>query len=102
MAFLQRVINGGGRIDREYATGRGRIDLCVHWQDYRYVLELKVRRSEKTYEQGKEQLKRYLDRTGERTGWLLVFDQRQDVSWDDKLFWREEAKEDVTIHTAGL
>ncbi|MFZ4617708.1 MAG: ATP-binding protein, partial [Rectinemataceae bacterium] len=25
MAFLQRVVNGGGRIDREYAAGRGRV-----------------------------------------------------------------------------
>jgi hypothetical protein len=28
MAFLQRVLNGGGRIEREYAAGRGRMDLA--------------------------------------------------------------------------
>ena len=27
MAFLQRIINGGGRIDREMALARGRADL---------------------------------------------------------------------------
>ena len=27
MAFLQRVINGGGQIDREYGLGRGALDL---------------------------------------------------------------------------
>ncbi len=26
MAFLQRVVNGGGRIDREYALGRDALD----------------------------------------------------------------------------
>ena len=30
-AFLQRVVNGGGRIEREYAVGRGRTDLLVLW-----------------------------------------------------------------------
>ena len=31
MAYLQRVVNGGGMIDREYGVGRGRIDLLVRW-----------------------------------------------------------------------
>ena len=30
-AFLQRVVNGGGWIDREYGLGRGRTDLLVWW-----------------------------------------------------------------------
>jgi hypothetical protein len=29
--FLHRIINGGGRIGREHALGRGRVDLCVQW-----------------------------------------------------------------------
>ncbi|MBM4353323.1 MAG: ATP-binding protein [Deltaproteobacteria bacterium] len=31
MAFLQRIVNGGGYVDREYGVGRGRIDLLVKW-----------------------------------------------------------------------
>ena len=51
MAFLQRVVNGGGFIDREYGIGRGRIDLLVRWRHQdsagkptwqREALELKV------------------------------------------------------------
>ena len=34
LAFLQRVVNGGGRLDREFATGRGRIDVCIHWREW--------------------------------------------------------------------
>lgn len=30
-AFLQRIINGGGRISREYGPGRGRTDLFLQW-----------------------------------------------------------------------
>lgn len=30
-AFLQRVLNGGGRIEREYGLGRERTDLLVIW-----------------------------------------------------------------------
>jgi hypothetical protein len=31
MAFLQRVVNGGGQVEREYAAGRGRMDLAVEF-----------------------------------------------------------------------
>jgi hypothetical protein len=31
-AFLQRIVNGGGLIDREYALGSGRVDLLVRWR----------------------------------------------------------------------
>ena len=44
MAFLQRVVNGGGRIDREYALGKGALDLLITWKTQRIALELKLRR----------------------------------------------------------
>ena len=28
-AFLQRLVNGGGPVEREYGLGRGRTDLLV-------------------------------------------------------------------------
>jgi len=30
-AFLQRIVNGGGRVEREYGLGRKRTDLLVLW-----------------------------------------------------------------------
>lgn len=42
MAFLQRIVNGGGRIDREYALGSGRIDLCVTYAGERFAIQMKV------------------------------------------------------------
>ncbi len=30
-AFLQRIVNSGGRIEREYGLGRGRTDLLIMW-----------------------------------------------------------------------
>lgn len=50
-AFLQRIINGGGRINREYALGRKRTDLIIEWPTgdegfygdvQRVVIELKI------------------------------------------------------------
>ncbi|MCY1082902.1 ATP-binding protein [Archangium lansingense] len=87
MAFLQRVINGGGFVAREYGVGRGRIDLLVrwpyqeggqrHWQ--RHALELKVWREGETdpLSKGLTQLDAYLERLGLDEGVLVIFDRRE-------------------------
>jgi hypothetical protein len=79
MAFLHRVINGGGNIEREYAIGRGRMDLCLRMGDVRLAMELKVWRDGRPdpLARGLEQLDRYLDGLGLREGWLVIFDQRK-------------------------
>jgi hypothetical protein len=42
MAFLHRVINGGGSLEREYAIGRGRMELCLRYGDVTLGIELKI------------------------------------------------------------
>ncbi len=100
-AFLQRVINTGGRIDREMATGRKRIDLCIHYQNHRYPVEIKIRRDIKTYEEGKKQLAGYMDILGCDKGWLVVFDRRKKASWKSRLFWKTVRVNDKEIYIAG-
>ena len=85
MAFLQRIVNGGGSIAREFALGSGRADLMVSFAGQRHALELKVRRDEGTVQQGIEQLSAYLDRMGLRDGSLVLFD-RSSRPWEEKLY----------------
>jgi len=42
MAFLQRILNGGGRIEREYAASRGRMDLAVEYNEKWFIIEIKL------------------------------------------------------------
>lgn len=78
MAFLHRVINGGGTLEREYALGPGRMDLCLPYGQKTLGIELKVWRDGRKdpLERGLEQIDRYLARLGEQTGWLVIFDRR--------------------------
>ncbi len=101
MGFLQRVLNGGGRVVREMAAGSGRLDLCVEYEGERYPIELKIQRNDKTIPEGLRQLGRYLDTLGEPEGWLIVFDQRPDVPWDDKIAWTTHTVGAKTIHLVG-
>ena len=146
-AFLQRIVNGGGRVEREYGLGRMRTDLLIFWpknagvavsggaaapgyttqvgnrtaasgtvlgtgrapapdagtsrgetgaggsgEIQKEVLELKVlhKSLEQTISQGLEQTARYMERCGVDRGHLLIFDRRPEVSWDEKIWRREE------------
>lgn len=78
MAFLHRVVNGGGTIDREYAIGSGRMDLCVRFRGS--VLGIEIKRwydQGDPTEEGLVQLDEYLEGLGLSSGWLFVFDQRK-------------------------
>ncbi len=94
-AFLQRVVNSGGRIEREYGLGRGRTDLMIEWgpRRQREAVECKLRRKslERTIAEGLEQLGGYMQRCGTAEGHLVIFDRSEDRSWDEKVFRREES-----------
>ena len=90
-AYLQRVVNAGGRIEREYGLGRGATDLLVLWPREpqqpsdlweRFVIECKVLRDsdrkslEGTIERGVEQTFGYMARCRAKEGHLVVFDRR--------------------------
>ncbi|MDY6936126.1 MAG: ATP-binding protein [Cyanobacteriota bacterium] len=81
MAFLHRVVNGGGTLEREYAIGSDRMDLCLRYGEVTLGMELKVWRPGRPdpLKAGLEQLERYLAGLGLETGWLVIFDRRPDL-----------------------
>jgi hypothetical protein len=90
MAFLHRLVNGGGYIDREYGLGMRRIDLLIRWpyrdDDGRSALqreavELKVWRKGEPdpLVSGLAQLDGYLRRLDLARGTLVIFDRRPDA-----------------------
>ena len=82
MAFLHRVANGGGSIEREYAIGSGRMDLLVRYHGRAIALELKVWRDQEPdpLAQGLVQLDGYLAGLGLDSGWLVIFDRRSNTA----------------------
>ncbi|OQA55507.1 MAG: hypothetical protein BWY45_02195 [Euryarchaeota archaeon ADurb.Bin294] len=93
-AFLQRIINGGGQITREYGLGMGRTDLFILWnlpdgKTQRFVIECKILRGsrEKTIYNGLGQVTGYADRCGAEEVYLLIFDREKEKSWDEKIFF---------------
>ena len=114
-AFLQRAVNGGGRIEREYGLGRGCTDLLILWPEgggpsdlCKFVVVCKVfnegkRQSlEGTIGKGIEQTLRYMDRCGSEAGHLIVFDRTEGKRWEEKVFRREVRRDGRTVIVWGM
>ena len=98
-AFLQRIVNGGGFIDREYGLGRRRTDLLIRkplTEGYggpvqRIVLELKIKRGnlDTVIAEGLEQTFAYMDLCGSvDEGHLIIFDRSKEKTWEERI-WHE-------------
>ena len=109
-AFLQRVVNGGGRIEREYALGSGRVDLLIVWplaqRVQEVVVECKVVRArdglERLIADGVEQTARYVERCAAEAGHLVVIDCRENRSWEQKVFHRRHAGSAAAVDVWGM
>ena len=112
-AFLQRIVNGGGYIDREYGLGRKRTDLLIRkplTEGYggpiqRVVLELKIKRGalETVIEEGLRQTWEYMDMAGSiDEGHLIIFDRTQEKSWDERIWHKPYEYANRTIMVWGM
>ena len=107
-AFLQRIVNGGGRIEREYGLGRGRTDLLIIWPQgermRRFVVECKILHKglERTIRDGLEQTAGYMDRCAAESGHLVIFDRDEARSWDEKVFCRRESVGGAEVLVWGM
>ena len=118
-AFLQRVVNNGGRIEREYGLGRGAhgpADSCgrgagasgkAHPDPCPLTSTCRMQGAaeeprEATLREGLEQTAGYMDRCGSREGHLVIFDRSEGKAWEEKIFRREESSSGGrTTHRVG-
>jgi hypothetical protein len=111
MAFLQRITNGSGRIEREYAAGRKRMDLAIEYKGKWNIIEIKLLRDRQSFDkvkaEGLKQIVGYRDsfsstlrmRDGDKIPcYLVIFDRRSEdkkLPWEQRITWNVEG--DVTV-----
>lgn len=96
LAYLKPVINGAGFDFKEPQTSEERrLDVVITFYQHRYLAELKVWRGAAAHQAGINQLADYLHRLGMDTGYLVIFDNSQQKTWDNgwtecngkQIFW---------------
>jgi hypothetical protein len=106
-AFLQRIINGGGRINREYGLGRKRTDLFIEWpvdeekgfygEVQKVVIELKLLTPKTSLvavqKVGIPQTVDYAQTIGADEAHLMIFDRRPNKPWSKRI-WKKTTQHD--------
>ncbi len=109
-AFLHRVVNATGRIEREYALGSRRVDLLIVWPtgdgaEQRFVVECKLvkdgRSHSRATEEGLAQTAAYMDTSNADAGHLVVFDMRKGRTWTEKIYRAERDFEGTPVTVWG-
>ncbi|MDD5394069.1 MAG: AAA-like domain-containing protein [Thiothrix sp.] len=112
-AFLQRIVNGGGRIHREYALGRKYTDLYLEWpldevkgfygEVQRVVLELKILYAnlDKTIADGTVQASSYARHCGATEVHLVIFNRNPEVSWEEKIWHQVRHDAELQVDVWG-
>ena len=106
-AYLQRVLDSGGRIEREAGLGMGRTDLLVTWpldnREQRFVVECKILRGslEAVINKGLDQTAKYMDACGAEEGHLVIFDRDKRL-WKDRVFRQSEIVHGTPIKVWGM
>jgi len=107
-AFLQRIVNSGGRVEREYGLGKMRTDILVTWfferKRQEAVIELKIKYDslEKTIKKGLKQTAKYMDKCGTSEGYLVIFDRDDKKTWDDRTFQKKGSYNGYSIEIMGM
>ena len=55
-----------------------------------------------TVRQGVQQTANYMDRCAAESGHLLIFDQRPDKSWEERIFRRKDLSGDTSVTVWGM
>ena len=74
LTYLSPIINGVGTFSVEEQTrNRKRMDVVIHYNGKRYIIELKIWHGDRYNEKGEKQIAEYLDYFGLNKGYMLSF-----------------------------
>ncbi|MBW6410727.1 GxxExxY protein [Clostridium weizhouense] len=74
LAFIKPIINGTGFDFKEVQVSEEkRLDVVITYNNFKYIIEMKIWRGQKYHEDGLNQLCNYLDIHGLDKGYLVIF-----------------------------
>ena len=84
LAYLKPILNGSGFNFKEpQISQERRLDVVITYNQFKYIVELKIWYGEAAHQKGLLQLADYLDRQNLQTGYLLIFDHSKEKQWQN-------------------
>jgi hypothetical protein len=99
--FIGRIVKDGRYVNCSMGTSGTDPDFCMRDEYQKYPIRLKTGYGNKCIEEGFEETIRLMNRFNCNEGWLVVFDLRSTVKWEDKLYMKKETVDGKTITIVG-
>jgi len=85
LAFIKPIINGVGFDFKEVQVSEEkRLDLVITYNNFKYIIELKIWRGEQYHEKGIKQLCNYLNIHSLNQGYLVIFNFNKNKEYNDE------------------
>ncbi|MGL5085039.1 MAG: AAA family ATPase [Clostridium sp.] len=86
LAFITPIINGTGFAFKEVQISEEkRLDIVITYNNFKYIIELKIWRGEVAHKKGIKQLNDYLDINNLESGYLLIFNFNSNKEFKDEI-----------------
>lgn len=85
LAFIKPIINGTGFEFKEVQVSEEkRLDVVITYNEFKYIIEMKIWRGAKYHEEGRRQLCDYLDIHNLNDGYLLIFNFNENKEFKEE------------------
>jgi len=86
LVYLDPIVNGHGFSFKEVEIGaEKRLDIVVTFLEEQFVVELKIWRGAKLHEEGKQQLKRYMQSMSINKGYMLIINKNLNKTFKQEI-----------------
>ncbi len=107
LSYLSAVFNSvGGYVTIESLSSAGEMDILAFYQAQRFIVETKIWYGGASFEQGKEQLARYLQAANLPKGYLVVFDEQVETNpillESGPVFEVTESEKTLRVYLVGI
>ncbi|MDR1656633.1 MAG: AAA-like domain-containing protein [Deltaproteobacteria bacterium] len=99
-AYVQKALNGQAKVHREFAEGRGSVDICAIYNDKQFMVEVKIK-GHQPLKMSIDKLVNYLVSARAKEGWLVIFDRDKSKNPEEKLYFRTECHNSKVINILG-
>jgi hypothetical protein len=99
--FIKRIVKDGRYVNCSMGSSGTNPDFCMRDEYRKYPIRLETGYGNKCIEEGFEQTVRLMNSFNCNEGWMVLFDPRSNIKWEDKLYMKKKIVDGKTVTVVG-
>jgi hypothetical protein len=99
--FIKRIVKDGRYVNCSMGSSGTNPDFCMRDEYQEYPIRLETGYGNKCIEEGLEQTVCLMNIYNCNEGWMVLFDPRSNIKWEDKLYTKKKTVDGKTVTIVG-